>query len=356
MSLIRSLKSNLLKLFNKSQIQFINANKVQKILVLKYDKIGDMIVATPLFREIKRNMPQAELVVLASKINKPLIEKNRHIDDILVYENNWINLFPTLLKLRKLKFDICIELEANFVSRAFFITKIVNSKNVVSISKTVGRYGLSADDIKVYDYYAPKKQSSHCSSIILSSLSVFGITKCNDQYEINVDNLYLLNAKKYFEKLPKRKLNIGINVKGQSVSGEISNNSLVKMFKEIYKINPNINIVMLTTPCDYEKVNIFIESLNLNYVFNSNFNIPEVASFISMLDLIVSPDTSVVHIAGAYNIPIVAIYSNEDAYNLWSPRSDITEIIYSNNQASIAGFSDKDLINKIKKVIMNLMK
>ena len=70
-----------------------------------------MVVTTPIFRELKKAYPSISISVLASKENKDVIKNNPYIDKIYTnYKNSIFNDLPTLLKLRKKSFDVCIEL------------------------------------------------------------------------------------------------------------------------------------------------------------------------------------------------------------------------------------------------------
>ena len=55
----------------------------QRILVIQTAKIGDFVSTTPLLREIKRALPQAQLAVLLHPVNLPLARHNPHIDELL---------------------------------------------------------------------------------------------------------------------------------------------------------------------------------------------------------------------------------------------------------------------------------
>ena len=93
----------------------------KKVLILKYDRIGDMIVTTPIFRELKNAYPKCSISVLASEENKDVIKYNPYIDNIYVnYKNSLLKDFPKLLKLRRKKFDVCIELEHSVIPHAIF--------------------------------------------------------------------------------------------------------------------------------------------------------------------------------------------------------------------------------------------
>ena len=54
----------------------IDIHTVNSILILRYDRIGDMIVTTPIFRRLKELHPQLKIGVFASETNAEIILNN----------------------------------------------------------------------------------------------------------------------------------------------------------------------------------------------------------------------------------------------------------------------------------------
>lgn len=57
-----------------------------RLLVIQMAKIGDLLCATPVFREIRRRYPQVHLTVMAAAQNAPLLRANPHVDEVIVAE------------------------------------------------------------------------------------------------------------------------------------------------------------------------------------------------------------------------------------------------------------------------------
>ena len=76
---------------------------------------------------------------------------------------------PTLLKLRKKSFDVCIELEHSVIPHAIFRLKIINPKKIISIHKD-GRYGVKGSELQLYDYFTKKDKKNHFGKIWLDTL------------------------------------------------------------------------------------------------------------------------------------------------------------------------------------------
>ena len=56
-----------------------------KILVVKRDKIGDLLLATPMLAHLRTSLPDAELHLLASEYNAWVVEGNPDLDRLWVY-------------------------------------------------------------------------------------------------------------------------------------------------------------------------------------------------------------------------------------------------------------------------------
>jgi len=82
-----------------------------------------------------------------------------------------------------------------------------------------------------------------------------------------------------------------------------------------------------------------------------------VAALISQLDLIITPDTSIVHIASAFNKPIVTIHEdNRDSYELFAPTSKLNRTVFSKSKRSLDGFSLNVLLNHCLDLIIIIKK
>ena len=76
----KKIKAYLLRLLTYKKNTPFDIKKSKRVLILKYDRIGDMIVTTPIFRELKNAYPNISISVLASKVNKDVIRYNPYID------------------------------------------------------------------------------------------------------------------------------------------------------------------------------------------------------------------------------------------------------------------------------------
>ena len=342
----KKIKAKLLKLLTKKHDIEFNLADAKKILVLKYDRIGDMIVATPIFRELKKKYPDISISVLASKGNRDVLKYNPYIDNIYTnYKNSLLGDFSSLLNLRKERFDVCIELEHSVIPHAILRLRIINPKKVISIHKD-GRYGVKGSELQLYDFYTKKDKKGHFGKIWLDTLNFFKVKPVSNKYDIFLSNEERNKAKEFVSNIGS-KIKIGINLEGSFKEKQIQPEELKQICKGIYDNYSDIKIVILTTPNKLEKTNKIISKMGFNFVIPSyaTDTILDVAALIEQLDLIITPDTSIVHVASAFDKPTVSIHeNNKDSYRLWKPISTLSKTVFAKSSYGLFDYNVDQII------------
>jgi ADP-heptose:LPS heptosyltransferase len=355
-SLTTKIKAYLLRFFTSKKARDFDIRNVKKVLFFRYDRIGDMVITTPVFRELKLFIPEIKITVLASKTNQSVLSNNPYIDDIFInYKNSFLNDFQTLFWLRKKKFDVCVEFDHSVVPHAILRLKIVNPKIIISVVKE-GRYGVKGSELKLYDFYTEKKNNLHFRDIWLETLSPLNIRPKSNQYDLFCTNSQIQVAKNFISKFHGKFL-IGINLEGAVEGKKIQNTELEQICKGIKQANNNIQIIILTAPNNLQSVSQLVEEIGLEYVVTSykTKTILDVAALIKNLDIIITPDTSIVHIASAFDKPIVTIHeNNQDSFQLFSPTSSLNKTVFSSKDNSINGFDVKKVIDFSNELIKGI--
>jgi len=342
----KKLKAYLLRLLTKKKNLPFDLKKSKKVLILKYDRIGDMVVTTPIFRELKNAYPNISISVLASEENKDVIRYNPYIDKIYInYKNSILRDLPTLLKLRKIFFDVCFELEHSVIPHAIFRLKIINPKKIISIHKD-GRYGVKGSELQLYDYFTKKDKKSHFGKIWLDTLIFFGVKPSNNKYDFFLSNIERDRAKNFISSLGN-KIKIGINIEGSFPEKTIQKKELGQICRGLYSHCSNIVIVILASPHKISQKKKIISELGLDYVVPSytTETIIDAAAIVEQLDLIITPDTSIVHIASSFDKPVVSIHeNNKDSFRLWSPSSTLSKTVFAKSSYGLFDYDVDEII------------
>lgn len=85
--------------------------QIKKLLFIRIDRIGDMILSTPVFKSLKSANPLLEITVLASPTNARLIELNPYVERVIIFDTRrgLHHAFMVIRKLRKFGFDLAID-------------------------------------------------------------------------------------------------------------------------------------------------------------------------------------------------------------------------------------------------------
>ncbi|MBV9020250.1 MAG: glycosyltransferase family 9 protein [Ktedonobacteraceae bacterium] len=68
----------------------------QRILVVRLDNLGDVLLTTPAIHAIKESLPNAELTLLASPVGAQVAQLNPDLADAIVYQAPWMDPWRTL--------------------------------------------------------------------------------------------------------------------------------------------------------------------------------------------------------------------------------------------------------------------
>jgi len=347
------LKASFLKLISNRKIRPMHVTAAPKFLILMHQNIGDMIVCSPILRELKLAFPNCNLQVLASQTNKEIAYANPYIDNVIVYINKWHKLLPLLIKLRNNKFDFAVELEAKIITKVILMLRIIKPSCILSVSKREGRYGIDPQGVHPYDYYTNVKLN-HQRDTCLDILRLLKINYVNKKY----DFFYLeKNRRKsllFQSTFDSKKIIIGLNITGSSLEQRISDNDIEKILLGLHSISNNIIIILLHKPSDKVWVNELISNDKSSYVFPSypTESILDVAAIVDSVDLVITPDTSIVHMACAFNKPLIAIYKKDmEGFEAWKPQSKCNYVVFSKDFESLNYIDIGSVISKSSDLI-----
>jgi ADP-heptose:LPS heptosyltransferase len=359
MSIGLLLKVFLLKLISIHKIKPIKINESPKFLILMHQNIGDMIVCSPILRELKNAYPACIIEVVASQANNEIALTNPYIDKVYLYQNRWNRLLPLLIHLRSSNFDFAIELEAKIITRVILMLRIIKPRCILSVSKREGRYGINSDGVMPYDYYT-NSNLNHQRDTCLDILRLLGISFKNKRYDIFYLPKHKKRASEFLESINSKKIIIALNITGSSDEKRISNNDVNKLIHNLYSKSKNIVIILLHKPENRKYLSSLISHDQSSYLLPSypTESILDVSALINSVDLVITPDTSLVHIACAFDKPLLAIYRNDvKAFKAWHPKSSRNRVVFSKEFNSLKTLNIDEISSKVLELIsLNIQK
>jgi ADP-heptose:LPS heptosyltransferase len=170
---------------NPKQNSSIDIHSVKRLLVLRYDRIGDMIVTTPFFKILKAANPNMRIGVLASKINAEIIQHNPNVDVIHVLTNHWWQIAKEIKNARKENYDVVVNLVFNRTTSGGILANLI-APNGIKIGQGDEKYRFLFN--RLQSVVRDDKQMVDIIASYLRDAVGLNISSSNQHYELNVDD------------------------------------------------------------------------------------------------------------------------------------------------------------------------
>jgi ADP-heptose:LPS heptosyltransferase len=261
---------------------------VQKILIIRFSSIGDIVLTTPVVRCLKEQL-DCEVHYVTKKSYESILNSNPYIDSVFTFEKE---IDEVIDDLKKEHYDFIVDLHRNLRStrlkrklkkpsasfpklnkQKFLYTTF--KKDVMPNIHIVDRYFEATASLKVkndqkgLDFFIPKK----------------------DQVDLKA---FKLEAGY-----------IGFSIGAQFATKRLPNHKIIEIIKKIEK-----TVVLLGGPEDSENA-IDIKKACENVVnLVGELNLNQSASLVQQADSIISHDTGLMHIAAAFQKKIISVWGN----------------------------------------------
>jgi ADP-heptose:LPS heptosyltransferase len=287
-----------------------------KFLFIRQDRIGDVLISTPLFGALKKHYPAAILDVLLSESNYFVLENDPLIHTRWMYRKKIGNILSLIRALRNECYDFVIDLMDNPSTTSTVLCLLINARWNVGIDK---------DNRFVYDIIVPmlSRRETHIIDRIAQLLIPFHIDPCLEKIDVRyytsfesekfVD-YYLRQNNMVFHPI------IGVNISAGSDARFWGVENFKELLNHLRKIYPGYKSLLLYQPTDERRAQMIAES-NQNIVLSpitSSFD--QFAAFVKRLSFLVTPDTAAVHLASAFKVRTVVLYvQSNKALRIWEP-------------------------------------
>ena len=336
---------------------FLKNNSIKSILFLRYDgKIGDMIVNSLMFREIKKVYPDIKIGVIARGAAIDIIRDNPNVDKIYEYYKDRKKIKNLALKIKEEKYDLLID---------FSEMLRVNQMMLINLCGARINIGLDRKDWELFDLSIESgkdfKWTEHITKRYLAYLIKLGLKKEN----INISyDIYLKDEKKYevfFNEIKESKKLI-LNPYGASKHKSFNVETLENIIT--YLKDKDIAIILTYFGDKYKELEFLEKKYKYVYIPKKIESILDTAILIKKSDYVISPDTSIVHIASAFNKKMITVYPPKGGkygvdHLVWAPKSEYSRVIFCKDKTGnydeidINTFNFDEMKEEILKMINN---
>lgn len=334
---------------------FIEKNNIKKILFMRYDgKIGDMVINTLMFREIKKKYPYIEIGVVTKGGAKAVIENNPNVDKIYEYKKDGKSIKKLSLEIAAEKYDLLID---------FSEMLRVNQMMLINLCKARFNMGIEREEWELFDISVNSridfKWTDHITERYSAYLKKLGFkeNEIDKRYDIYIEETE--KYKEFLKGIEEEKIAV-LNPYGASKHKSFSLETLEKIIK--YLKGMKIGVILIYFGEKYKELEKLKKDNENVYIPENIETIQDSIYLIKMSDLVITPDTSVVHIASALNKANISVYPPKGGkyrvdHLVWAPKTEETQIIFCEDKKSqydeidINTFDFTEMKEKIKNII-----
>ncbi|MBI4971313.1 MAG: glycosyltransferase family 9 protein [Candidatus Omnitrophica bacterium] len=310
-------------------------SQIQRILVIRLDHIGDLVMSTPFFTRLREQYPAAEIHLLCDANAVNLFDNDPRFDQIIPMDDhwfsrsrkaNWFSLLQRALQLRHFHYDLGFDLRGDFRT-IFFFMFIPGVKYRVSYGVRGGGFMLNKEPL-----YPARKHEVEKNIHLLAASTNRKIMPGNPSLVID------LEVKKFMEtKLDQ----LGRNRNKKLIAAHLGAGYPSKQwgedhFRRVLEVILDFDQYQVCLLGKKDEILLPMEFLEQHDVLNAlgATSLKELAALISLSDFFIGNDSGPAHIASAFSVPILSVFSGTNRVEEFRPWANISEVIYKDLECS----------------------
>ncbi|BEM75185.1 lipopolysaccharide 1,2-N-acetylglucosaminetransferase [Serratia marcescens] len=335
-------------IWDKRRKSNFDIKAIKTVLLLRNEgTIGDVVVSTPLVKCLYESGYTVDL--LLTKSSSVAMKYNPYVRH--AYEagdcNNEVFLKrfshtvaeSTIRTLNENNYDLVVDLCLfDTPVHRMMLFRDINANFVLGFNKwnCINHYS------KSISFKNGKEHVTKAISLVAYNMGL-DFKNCH-AYDLHIPDVIASEVRKYLIAW-EGKVRIVINAFTGSPERNLSQEQLTQTIDMINEKSDDIIIIIL----DHRKeLNV---SLPDNVVINPFNSLHHVMELIRQVDLVISPDTSIVHISAAWKKPLISVYKNiTDNNDLWAPGyKEASQIIVNRRKVSDVGNVPELIVSEIEK-------
>jgi predicted lipopolysaccharide heptosyltransferase III len=300
--------------------------QIKKILVINLAFIGDVLLATPVFRGLRTAYPQATIDMLVVPLTEPIAVGNPYVDRVFVYDKrgrhkHYGALYALIRQLRREHYDLSISM--NFAVRGVLLAWVSGIKRRVGYDRQHAAWFLT--DIA----NSSRGAHQHETENHLAVLKPLGIDRPDTSLAFCVQpaDRESLARKVSFNGRPA----IAICPFGSYAKKSWSRPKYAQLLKIMAD---SYQCFLIGSGAERSGLEaIAVASGTAVRVLGGELTLGELAAFLQQLQLLITVDTGPMHLANAVRTPVVALFGPTDP-RIWGPRGANDQVVRAAAQCS----------------------
>lgn len=339
----------------------MTSNKPKSILVIQLRQLGDILLTTPIAREIKKELPQAKVHFLAHSMGKLILDGSGDLDSILYYHEKmkWTEWAQLLKQLRSLECDLAFDFMDNPRSAFFCLMSGANR-----------RVGRDSWRRWAYNITVPRpKPGSYIVSEKFEFLTQCGFHPKDIALTLPVSKADEVVAAAFVESLPPSRPIVVLSPTHRRSNRQWPISSFAELADALSR-NFNAVVVWIWGPGEEGVINACMEICKTETWKAPATKFREMAAIVKSAQLLIANSNGPSHVAVAMNTPSIQLHG-PTAGTAWCPNTKLHQFIqapsaeYADNEKvpqqginhgsdhqMIAQISVEDVLRRVKSILM----
>ena len=317
-------------IFAKKLPDFGSGQDIQRILFIRIDRIGDLVISTPTLKAVKKAFPASQVIVLASPSNQSLLLNNPYVDQVIVYnqQEGLKEKLRIIKQLREYRFDLAIDPYPDYELKTALIALLSGAKWRIGYS-SYGRqvfFNLSGPEIA---------EDRHLVDLTLDILKPLGVRSNDKKPEIFLTEDEKKWARDWLRARGAGKRSIvGLHPGGYYETQRWLPEKFADVACQLRK-NGDYDVILFGGPREKGLVDQITSMINGEVMTYVGGNLRRFVALVDSCRMLICNNSGPLHVAVALNIPTISFMGPTNKER-WMPIGDIHKVLRMDNLRCIA--------------------
>ncbi|MFQ5646234.1 MAG: glycosyltransferase family 9 protein [bacterium] len=310
---------------------------VKKILVMKLDHAGDLLLSTPSLRLLRKLFVNARITLVVGPWGKELMDGCPYIDHLIVYLPDWLKqdgdkkingprTWKLIRFLRKERYDLFFELRGDFILIALGFAGKIPCR--IGFGVAGGGWLLTHE--------APLEREKHQTEIMLSPVTRFFPPPFTPDF---TPDLFLRPAERrwarqWLEQKETGKPLIAIHTGAGYPSKRWGTDRYARLIGRLIR-ETGVRVLLVGGKGEEQAMQKNLPEGVLSAVGQSG--IRQTAALLERCRLFVGNDSAPAHLAAAVHTQVIVLFSSANSSRRWAPYGKRVTVISKEKEVSCAG-------------------
>ncbi|MFZ4590443.1 MAG: glycosyltransferase family 9 protein [Ignavibacteria bacterium] len=291
----------------------------KRILIVRTDRVGDVVMITAIPREIKKAFPDAFVATLTQPNTAKIFENNPYVDEIITDDLSKDSFWEVVKKIKSLKFDYGLLVFPT--ERAAYQMFWAGVKQRIGVGRILYEVITLMKSVSRNNYTPLRHEADYCMDLARK----IGVETDNYQPEIYTSDSEKAEISEYLlhKGITKDTFIIILHTGSKNSAPNWSEEKYFELLNKIVKKYPDKNFVILLTA--YEMTQEFkdrVKEINDKRIVDVSDDIDDLRKLIkiiSVADLMICSSTGPIHLADALDRKCIGIHCNSamSSIKLW---------------------------------------